>query len=142
MPKFHCKKQRLEEYEDESKLLTLELKKKSAELEEMTKLKRDKEMQLEELSETLFNNLKKQVENKTKCIEELQQENRVLKKKITAESKKTSIYEGKVGKMRLLADEAAITQRETDIRCQHKITEMVALMEKHKVRGFTDFWGL
>ncbi|KFU84437.1 Synaptonemal complex protein 1 [Chaetura pelagica] len=118
-----------------------------------------------------FNNLKKQVENKTKCIEELQQENRVLKKKITAESKKTSIYEGKVNKlrlemenmnkqhkeavdiykkeietkdvnenklleevekMRLLADEAAITQRETDIRCQHKITEMVALMEKHK----------
>ncbi|NXX79538.1 SYCP1 protein, partial [Urocolius indicus] len=37
-----------------------------------------------------------------------------------------------VEKMRLLADEAAVTQRETDIRCQHKITEMVALMEKHK----------
>jgi len=35
--------------------------------------------------------------------------------------------------MRLLADEATIAQRETDIRCQHKITEMVALMEKHKV---------
>ncbi|XP_019325858.1 PREDICTED: synaptonemal complex protein 1 [Aptenodytes forsteri] len=121
--------------------------------------------------ENKLNNLKKQVENKTKCIEELQQENKVLKKKITAESKKTSIYEGKVNKlqlemesmnkqhketvdiyqkenetkkvnenklleevekMRLLADEATITQRETDIRCQHKITEMVALMEKHK----------
>ncbi|KAK4809303.1 hypothetical protein QYF61_023296 [Mycteria americana] len=259
---------RLEKYEDESKLLTLELRNKSAELEEMTKLKYDKEMQLEELSETLgkvegllvkkkdleatvenlqereeemknilkirekeihdlkvqltstaekeqnylkqlmtlntdlereaneleslkekmakkgeeikskldereenMNNLKKQVENKTKCIEELQQENKVLKKKITAESKKTSIYEGKVNKlqlemenmnkqhketvdiyqkdietkkvnenklleevekMRLLADEATVTQRETDIRCQHKITEMVALMEKHK----------
>uniref|UniRef100_A0A669QFS2 Synaptonemal complex protein 1 n=1 Tax=Phasianus colchicus TaxID=9054 RepID=A0A669QFS2_PHACC len=37
-----------------------------------------------------------------------------------------------VEKMRLLADEATIAQRETDIRCQHKITEMVALMEKHK----------
>ncbi|XP_009568104.2 thyrotropin subunit beta isoform X1 [Cuculus canorus] len=37
-----------------------------------------------------------------------------------------------VEKMRVLADEAVITQRETDIRCQHKITEMVALMEKHK----------
>ncbi|KAF1461091.1 Synaptonemal complex protein 1, partial [Pygoscelis antarcticus] len=121
--------------------------------------------------ENKLNNLKKQVENKTKCIEELQQENKVLKKKITAESKKTSIYEGKVNKlqlemesmnkqhketvdiyqkdmetkkvnenklleevekMRLLADEATTTQRETDIRCQHKITEMVALMEKHK----------
>ncbi|NWV96439.1 SYCP1 protein, partial [Machaerirhynchus nigripectus] len=119
-----------------------------------------------------MNNLKKQVENKTKCIEELQQENKVLKKKITAESKKTSIFEGKVNKlqlemenmskqhkeavdiyqkdietkkvnenklheevekMRLLYDEAAMIQRETDIRCQHKITEMVALMEKHKL---------
>ncbi|NXO54311.1 SYCP1 protein, partial [Aramus guarauna] len=129
-----------------------------------------KEKQLKIL-ENKLNNLKKQVENKTKCIEELQQENKTLKKKITAESKKTSIYEGKVNKlqlemenmnkqhketidiyqkdietktvnenklleeiekMRLLADEATITQRETDIRCQHKITEMVALMEKHK----------
>ncbi|XP_071624704.1 synaptonemal complex protein 1 isoform X2 [Heliangelus exortis] len=122
-------------------------------------------------TEENFNNLKKQMENKTKCIEELQQENKVLKKKITAESKKASIYEGKVNKlqlemenmnkqhkevvdsyqkdietkkvnenklleevekMRLLADEATVIQRETDIRCQHKITEMVALMEKHK----------
>ncbi|NXJ68073.1 SYCP1 protein, partial [Rostratula benghalensis] len=129
-----------------------------------------KEKQLKIL-ENKLNNLKKQVENKSRCIEELQQENKVLKKKITAESKKTSIYEGKVNKlqlemenmnkqhketvdiyqkdietqkvnenklleeiekMRLLADEATITQRETDIRCQHKITEMVALMEKHK----------
>ncbi|XP_010290746.1 PREDICTED: synaptonemal complex protein 1, partial [Phaethon lepturus] len=129
-----------------------------------------KEKQLKIL-ENKLNNLKKQVENKTKCIEELQQENKVLKKKITAESKKTSIYEGKVNKlqlemenmnkkhketvdiyqkdietqkvnenklleevekMRLLADEATVTQRETDIRCQHRITEMVALMEKHK----------
>ncbi|NXK20024.1 SYCP1 protein, partial [Arenaria interpres] len=129
-----------------------------------------KEKQLKIL-ENKLNNLKKQVENKTKCIEELQQENKVLKKKITSESKKANIYEGKVNKlqleienmnkqhketvdiyqkdietqkvnenklleelekMRLLADEATITQRETDIRCQHKITEMVALMEKHK----------
>ncbi|NWT76116.1 SYCP1 protein, partial [Prunella himalayana] len=118
-----------------------------------------------------MNNLKKEVENKTKCIEELQQENKVLKKKITAENKKTTIYEGKVNKlqlemenmskqhkeavdiyqkdietrkvnenklqkeiekMSLLYDETAMIQKETDIRCQHKITEMVALMEKHK----------
>ncbi|NXK42987.1 SYCP1 protein, partial [Piprites chloris] len=121
---------------------------------------------------TVFvNNLKKQVENKTRCIEELQQENKVLKKKITAESKKTSTYEGKVNKLqlelenmskqhketvdsyqkeietktvnenklheeveklKLLYDEATMIQKETDIRCQHRIKEMVALMEKHK----------
>ncbi|XP_058717371.1 synaptonemal complex protein 1-like [Poecile atricapillus] len=129
-----------------------------------------KEKQLQIL-ENKMNSLKKQVENKTKHIEELQQENKVLKKKITAESKKNSIYEGKVNKlelemenmnkehkeavdiyqkdietrkmnenklheevekMRLLYDEATMIQRETGIRCQHKITEMVALMEKHK----------
>ncbi|NXY21430.1 SYCP1 protein, partial [Atrichornis clamosus] len=123
-------------------------------------------------SKMFMNNLKEQMENKTKRIEELQQENKVLKKKITAESKKTSIYEGKVNKlqlemenmnkqhkeavdiyqkdietkkvnenklheevekMRLLYEEATMIQRETDIRCQHKITEMVALMEKHKL---------
>ncbi|XP_050176315.1 synaptonemal complex protein 1 [Myiozetetes cayanensis] len=287
---------RSEKYEDKSKLLTLELRNKSAELEEMTKLKCDKEMQLEELSETLkeihdlkvqltgtaekerdylnqlstlktdleqemlkneeltvcinklslekeqiaqeksavaaelkdlqeshkeskkkeedakqlvenleeengqlrneleslkekmakageeieskldereedVNNLKKQVESKARYIEELQQENKGLKKKITAESKKSSIYEGKVNKLqlelenmnkqhketvdsyqkeietkkinenklheeveklKLLYDEATMIQRETDIRCQHKIKEMVALMEKHK----------
>ncbi|XP_066426155.1 synaptonemal complex protein 1-like [Molothrus aeneus] len=287
---------RLKKYEDDSKLLTLELQKKSAELEEMTKVKCDKEVQLEELSETLkeFQDLKAQltstaekeqdylkqlvtlktdleqealrneqltvylsklslekeqtaqeknavaaevkklqeqqeascklpgfmkgqysigqitrfyklddelqhdlvcrvpelffvfelerkciytceqgrsVENKTKCIEELQQENKVLQKKLTAESKKSNTYEGKVNKlqlemenmnkqhkeavdiyqkdietrkgnenklreevekMRLLCDETAMIQRETDARCQHKITEMMALMEKHK----------
>ncbi|KFZ54247.1 Synaptonemal complex protein 1 [Antrostomus carolinensis] len=138
--------------------------------EKMAKKGEEIKSKLDEREENL-NTLKKQMENKTKCIEELQQENKVLKKKITAESKKTSIYEGKVNKlqlemenmnkqhketvdiyqkdietkkvnenklleevekMRLLADEATVTQKETDIRCQHKITEMVALMEKHK----------
>ncbi|NWZ22653.1 SYCP1 protein, partial [Asarcornis scutulata] len=151
-----------------------EIKSKLDENEENTKSIENeisrKERQLKILDNKL-NNLKKQVENKTKYIEELQQENKVLKKKMTAESKKTSIYEGKVNKlqlemenmknqhketvdmykkeieakrvtenklleevekMKLLADEATITQREMDIRCQHKITEMMALMEKHK----------
>ncbi|XP_039245466.1 synaptonemal complex protein 1 isoform X2 [Pipra filicauda] len=138
--------------------------------EKMAKTGEEIESKLDEREENM-NNLKKQVENKTKCIEELQQENKVLKKKITAESKKTSIYEGKVNKLqlelenmnkqhketvdsyqkdietkkvnenklheeveklKLLYDEATMIQRETDIRCQHKIKEMVALMEKHK----------
>ncbi|XP_059334783.1 synaptonemal complex protein 1-like [Ammospiza nelsoni] len=54
---------RLKKSEDDSKLLTLELQNKSAELEEMTKVKCDKEVQLEELSETLkeFHGLKAQL---------------------------------------------------------------------------------
>ncbi|KAF1539287.1 Synaptonemal complex protein 1, partial [Eudyptes schlegeli] len=149
-------KSKLDEREENAKTIENEISRKEKQVK---------------ILENKLNNLKKQVENKTKCIEELQQENKVLKKKITAESKKTSIYEGKVNKlqlemesmnkqhketvdiyqkdietkkvnenklleevekMKLLADEATITQRETDIRCQHKITEMVALMEKHK----------
>ncbi|XP_045657291.1 synaptonemal complex protein 1 isoform X1 [Ursus americanus] len=37
-----------------------------------------------------------------------------------------------VEKAKAIADEAVKLQKEIDIRCQHKIAEMVALMEKHK----------
>uniref|UniRef100_A0A8C3VLD0 Synaptonemal complex protein 1 n=1 Tax=Catagonus wagneri TaxID=51154 RepID=A0A8C3VLD0_9CETA len=39
---------------------------------------------------------------------------------------------GEVDKAKVIADEAVRLQKEIDIRCQHKIAEMVALMEKHK----------
>ncbi|XP_054421051.1 synaptonemal complex protein 1 [Pteronotus mesoamericanus] len=122
-------------------------------------------------SEENCNNLKKQVENKNKNIEELQQENKALKRRSTEESKQMNLYEIKVSKLELelegakqkfkemtdsyqkeiedkkiseknllgevekakvVADEAVRLQKEIDIRCQHKIAEMVALMEKHK----------
>ncbi|XP_027628096.1 synaptonemal complex protein 1 [Tupaia chinensis] len=128
-------------------------------------LKKDKQMKM---LENKCNNLKKQVENKGKCIEE---KNKTLKKKGTAESKQLNVYEIKVSKLELelestkqkfeemtdsyqkeiedkkiseenllgevekakvTADEAVKLQKEIDIRCQHKIAEMVALMEKHK----------
>ncbi|XP_037355202.1 synaptonemal complex protein 1 [Talpa occidentalis] len=131
-------------------------------------LKKDKQMKI---LENKCNNLRKQVENKSKHIEELQQENKALKKKGTAESKQLNVYEIKVSKLELdlesakqkfkemtdnyqkeieekkkleenllgevekakvIAEEAVKLQKEIDIRCQHKIAEMVALMEKHK----------
>uniref|UniRef100_A0A9L0TCD2 Synaptonemal complex protein 1 n=1 Tax=Equus caballus TaxID=9796 RepID=A0A9L0TCD2_HORSE len=131
-------------------------------------LKKDKQMKI---LENKCNNLRKQVENKSKYVEELQQENKALKKKSTAESKQLNVYEMKVSKLelelegakqkfremtdsyqkeiedkkiseenllgevekaKLIADEAVKLQKEIDIRCQHKIAEMVALMEKHK----------
>ncbi|XP_006895785.1 PREDICTED: synaptonemal complex protein 1 [Elephantulus edwardii] len=39
---------------------------------------------------------------------------------------------GEVEKANIIADEAVKLQKEIDMRCQHKIAEMVALMEKHK----------
>ncbi|XP_076975908.1 synaptonemal complex protein 1 isoform X2 [Tamandua tetradactyla] len=131
-------------------------------------LKKEKQMKI---LENKCNSLKKQVENKGKCIEELQQENKALKKKSTAESKQLNVHEikvnklelelqnakqrfeemtdsyqkeikdkkiseenllGEVEKAKIIADEAVKLQKEIDIRCQHKIAEMVALMEKHK----------
>ncbi|XP_053311864.1 synaptonemal complex protein 1 [Spea bombifrons] len=37
-----------------------------------------------------------------------------------------------VDRLKLEAEEARKLQKESDVRCQHKIAEMVALMEKHK----------
>ncbi|KFO30333.1 Synaptonemal complex protein 1 [Fukomys damarensis] len=41
---------------------------------------------------------------------------------------------GQVEKAKLTADEAVKLQKESDTRCHHKIAEMVALMEKHKLQ--------
>uniref|UniRef100_A0A8C6QXZ5 Synaptonemal complex protein 1 n=1 Tax=Nannospalax galili TaxID=1026970 RepID=A0A8C6QXZ5_NANGA len=131
-------------------------------------LKKDKQMKI---LENKYNSLKKQVENKSKYIEELHRENKALKKKSSAESKQLSAYEikvskleselesakqkfqemtdnyqkeiedkkisennllGEVEKAKATVDEAVKLQKEVDLRCQHKIAEMVALMEKHK----------
>ncbi|XP_075396437.1 synaptonemal complex protein 1 isoform X2 [Tenrec ecaudatus] len=135
--------------------------------------KKDDEIQCKlDKSEENCNNLRKQVETKSKCAEELQQENKALKKS-TAESKQLNVHEikvskfelelestkqkfeemthnyqkeiedkkaseenllGEVEKAKIIADEAVKLQKEIDIRCQHKIAEMVALMEKHKLQ--------
>ncbi|XP_058516078.1 synaptonemal complex protein 1 isoform X5 [Ochotona princeps] len=146
----------------------LDKSKENARSIECKVLKKDKQMKI---LENKCNNLKKQVENRNKSIEELQQENKTLKKKSIAEGKQlntceikvselalelanwkqkfeeiTGMYEkeieekkmlqenlsGEVEKAKVIADEAVKLQKEIDIRCQHKIAEMVALMEKHK----------
>ncbi|XP_020729407.2 synaptonemal complex protein 1 isoform X2 [Odocoileus virginianus] len=110
-------------------------------------VKKDKQMKI---LENKCNNLKKQVENKSKFIEELQQEVSKLETELEGAKQKfkqmTDSYQkeiedkklleenllGEVAKAKVVADEAVKLQKEIDIRCQHKIAEMVALMEKHK----------
>nr|XP_048298176.1 synaptonemal complex protein 1 isoform X1 [Myodes glareolus]XP_048298177.1 synaptonemal complex protein 1 isoform X1 [Myodes glareolus]XP_048298178.1 synaptonemal complex protein 1 isoform X1 [Myodes glareolus]XP_048298179.1 synaptonemal complex protein 1 isoform X1 [Myodes glareolus]XP_048298180.1 synaptonemal complex protein 1 isoform X1 [Myodes glareolus] len=131
-------------------------------------LKKEKQMKI---LENKCNNLRKQVENKSKYIEELLQENKTLKKKSSTDNKQLNAYEIKVNKLELelesakqkfqemtnnyqkelevkkiseekllgeiekakaTVDEEVKLQKEIDLRCQHKIAEMVALMEKHK----------
>ncbi|XP_031230867.1 synaptonemal complex protein 1 isoform X2 [Mastomys coucha] len=146
----------------------LDKSEENARIIECEVLKKEKQMKI---LENKCNNLKKQVENKTKNIEELHQENKTLKKKSSAENKQLNAYEIKISKLELelestkqkfeemtnnyqkeienkkisegkllgevekakaTVDEAVKLQKEIDLRCQHKIAEMVALMEKHK----------
>ncbi|XP_060088971.1 synaptonemal complex protein 1 [Heteronotia binoei] len=108
-----------------------------------------KEKQLKTL-ENKINSLKKQLENKTKHMEELQQEVTKLQLELenisklhkeTVDNYRNEIEVAKAAEKKLLkeieeiqsvADEATAVQKVLDIQCQHKITEMVALMEKHK----------
>ncbi|XP_063811516.1 synaptonemal complex protein 1 [Pseudophryne corroboree] len=48
-----------------------------------------------------------------------------------AKTKEEKLH-GEVERLKFASEEAIKLQKETDIRCQHKIAEMVALMEKHK----------
>ncbi|KAH0518384.1 Synaptonemal complex protein 1 [Microtus ochrogaster] len=235
---LRTEQQRLEKNEDQLKLLIMELQKKSRELDEMTKSKNDKEMELEELKIVLVEDQKlldekKQVEKlaeelqgkvqeltlllqtrekevhdleveltvtKTsdqyysKQVEELKtklEEEKLKNAELTESCDKLSLeniklaqeasdmalelkknqeditvnkleleldnakqkfqemtnnYQkeievkkmseekllGEIEKAKATADEEVKLQKETDLRCQHKIAEMVALMEKHK----------
>ncbi|KAM3657516.1 synaptonemal complex protein 1-like isoform 4-T4 [Ammospiza maritima maritima] len=75
------------------------------------------------------NKLQLEMENMNKQHKE---EVDIYKKDIETRKVNENKLREEVEKMRLLCDETAMIQRETDARCQHKITEMVALMEKHK----------
>ncbi|XP_074400433.1 synaptonemal complex protein 1-like isoform X1 [Zonotrichia albicollis] len=75
------------------------------------------------------NKLQLEMENMNKQHKE---EVDIYKKDIETRKVNENKLREEVEKMRLLCDETAMIQRETDGRCQHKITEMMALMEKHK----------
>ncbi|NXN18455.1 SYCP1 protein, partial [Indicator maculatus] len=104
----------IEELQQENKLLkkkiTAESKKASVYERKVNKLQLEMENMSKQHKETVdiyLKDIETKNENENKLLEEVE-------------------------KMRLLADEATVAQKEIDIRCQHKITEMVALMEKHK----------
>ncbi|KAL9815787.1 synaptonemal complex protein 1-like isoform 2-T2 [Geothlypis trichas] len=156
--------QKLQEQQEESK-------KKEENAKQLVENLEEANSQLRNELESLKEKMAKTGEEMKSTLDEREENNKVLEKKMTAESKKSNTSEGKVNKlqlemenmkkqhkeevdiyqkdietrkvnenklreevekMRLLCDETAMIQRETDSRCQHKITEMMALMEKHK----------
>ncbi|CAG5978822.1 unnamed protein product [Menidia menidia] len=93
--------------------------------------------------------LKKQIEKETAKssqletkVERLQEESQQLKSLSNEEKKmlkdlesKTAFateLENEVQKLKLTAAEAVKSKEDTELKCQHKIADMVALMEKHK----------
>ncbi|KAB1273559.1 Synaptonemal complex protein 1 [Camelus dromedarius] len=131
--------------------LTASCSRLSVENKELAQETSDMALELKKQQEDInCNNLRKQVENKSKVIEELQQE--VSKLELELEGAKQKFKEmidsyqkeieakklseenllGEVEKAKVIADEAVKLQKEIDTRCHHKIAEMVALMEKHK----------
>ncbi|XP_055510781.1 synaptonemal complex protein 1 isoform X1 [Leucoraja erinacea] len=150
---------KLGEKEENSKTFQNEVKKKEKMLKTM---------------ENKLNSLKKQLESKNISAEELNQENKSLKKKFIEETRQANIYKTERNELNLLhleltslskqneetiqglqkeieelklenkklteevkslkftAETTLQAQRETEIMCQNKITEMVTLMEKHK----------
>ncbi|XP_038841412.1 synaptonemal complex protein 1 [Salvelinus namaycush] len=109
--------------------------------------KKDKQMKA---VESKLSNLKIKLESKTKVQDEYQKEINKLKEESEnvqrsneeecknllddLETKSTSETElqKKVQKLHLTATDAVKSKEDTEIKCQNKIADMVALMEKHK----------
>ncbi|KAM8999237.1 synaptonemal complex protein 1 [Sarcophilus harrisii] len=79
--------------------------------------------------EIKVNKLESELNDSNKKFEEMTDnyQKEIADKKISEEN-----LLGEVEKTKAIADEAVKQQKEIDLRCQHKIAEMVALMEKHK----------
>ncbi|XP_074524961.1 synaptonemal complex protein 1 [Halichoeres trimaculatus] len=82
--------------------------------------------------ETKLSNLRKKFDLKLKANEEFQKENKALKKQIANEIAKSSELDITVQKLRLTTAEAIKNREDTELKYQHKIADMVSLMDKHK----------
>ncbi|XP_038604708.1 synaptonemal complex protein 1 [Tachyglossus aculeatus] len=112
--------------------------------------KKDEEISVLEKREENLSHLEKQVETKNKSIDELQHELSELRvelenvkkqheeeincfqKQIDEKAAKEEKLLGEFQKVKAIADDGAKAQKETDLRNQYKISDVVALMEKHK----------
>ncbi|XP_041834219.1 synaptonemal complex protein 1 isoform X2 [Melanotaenia boesemani] len=103
-----------EEYKRENKLLKKQIEKettKSSELEMMVDNLQEESQNLRKIRDKDHQKLLKDFESKSTLAVELENE---------------------IQKLRLTAAEAIKNKEDTELKCQHKITDMVALMEKHK----------
>ncbi|XP_017598419.1 PREDICTED: LOW QUALITY PROTEIN: synaptonemal complex protein 1 [Corvus brachyrhynchos] len=129
-------KSKLDEREENMNNLKKQVENKTKCIEELQqenkvlKKKITVESKKNSIYEGKVNKLQLEMENMNKQHKEAVD---IYQKEIETKKVNENKLHEEVEKMRLLYDEATMIQRETDIRCQHKITEMVALMEKHKL---------
>ncbi|XP_076125299.1 synaptonemal complex protein 1 [Alosa pseudoharengus] len=109
--------------------------------------KKDKQVKALELK---LGTLKTKLENKTKAHDDIQKEITQFKEEaqrvqmcheeelrrvssdLTAKSGSEAVLQEEVNKLKQAAAEALKSKEDTEIKCQHKISDMVALMDKHK----------
>ncbi|XP_039972199.1 synaptonemal complex protein 1 isoform X2 [Xiphias gladius] len=112
--KFEIKFKSQEEYQRENKKLKKQIAKeivKSSQLENVINSLQEEFQSLKRLNEEDCQKLFKDIEYKSNFAAELENE---------------------VQKLRLTAAEAMKNKEDAELKCQHKIADMVALMEKHK----------
>ncbi|XP_042262982.1 synaptonemal complex protein 1 isoform X1 [Thunnus maccoyii] len=112
--KFETKLKAQEEYQKENKMLKKQIAKeivKSSQLENVISGLHEESQNLKRLNEEEHQKLLKDLESKSTFALELENE---------------------VQKLRLTAAEAIKNKEDAELKCQHKIADMVALMEKHK----------
>ncbi|XP_037535769.1 synaptonemal complex protein 1 [Nematolebias whitei] len=112
--KFENKFQVQEEYKKENKLLKKQITKETAKSSHL---------------EVLIDKLQEESQNLKKRKDE---ECQKLLKDLDSKSTSTANLENEIQKLRLTVAESIRNKEDAEIKCQHKIADMVALMEKHK----------
>ncbi|KAK2915336.1 hypothetical protein Q8A73_005930 [Channa argus] len=112
--KIEIKLKGQDEYKKENKLLKKQMAKEA-----------EKSSQLE----NVINNLQEQLQNLTKSNKD---DHEKLIKDLESKSTFAAELENEVQKLRLTTAEAVKNKKDAELNCQHKIADMVALMEKHK----------
>ncbi|KAI4826769.1 hypothetical protein KUCAC02_030202 [Chaenocephalus aceratus] len=122
---FEANYERMEEgiAEKEKQIKSVETKLRSFRKKFEIKLKAQEEYQKE------INNLHEEAESLRALNEENRQE---LLKEFEAKSTLAAELEIEVQKLKSTAAEATKNKEDTELKCQHQIADMVALMEKHK----------
>ncbi|XP_038134373.1 synaptonemal complex protein 1 [Cyprinodon tularosa] len=111
---FEMKLKLQEEFRNENKMLKKQIIKETAKSSHLEMMIKKLQSETEELETQIQKDYQKKIED------------------LESKSILTAELENEVQKLKLTSAEAVKNREEAELRCQHRISEMVALMEKHK----------